>query len=302
MTFNLKRILIISLCIAGFGLAAIVIYGQGSRHSNQTFNAERAYNDLLFQINQGPRTPGSLSHQKTGDWIKAELEKNGWATSIQQTTQQGQSIKNIIGKRGSQRPWIILGAHYDSRQIADRDPEIDNQRLPVPGANDGASGVAVLLELARILPPALDQEIWIVFFDAEDQGNIPEWDWILGSRAFAQSLQAYPDDVVIVDMVGDEILNIYLEKNSNPDLSNEIWAVAVSLGYENYFIPEYKYRILDDHLPFIEKGISAVDIIDFDYPYWHTVSDTPDKTSPKSLKIVGDTLYFWLITPPDLAN
>jgi len=195
-----------------------------------------------------------------------------------------------------------LGAHYDSRQLADQDPEITNQRLPVPGANDGASGVAVLLELARILPPALDQEIWIVFFDAEDQGNIPGWDWILGSKAFVQSLQTYPDDVVIIDMVGDENLNLYLEKNSNSDLSNKIWGIAASLGYESNFIPEYKYRILDDHLPFIEKGISAVDIIDFDYPYWHTASDTSDKTSSKSLKIVGDTLYSWLITPSDLAN
>ncbi len=302
MTFKFKRILIISLCIAGFGLAATAIYWQDFHHLNPTFNAERAYDDLLFQVNQGPRIPGSLSHQKTGDWIKAELEKNGWDTSIQHTTQQGQPVRNIIGKRGSQRPWIILGAHYDSRQLADQDPEITNQRLPVPGANDGASGVAVLLELARILPPALDQEIWIVFFDAEDQGNIPGWDWILGSKAFVQSLQTYPDDVVIIDMVGDENLNLYLEKNSNSDLSNKIWGIAASLGYESNFIPEYKYRILDDHLPFIEKGISAVDIIDFDYPYWHTASDTSDKTSSKSLKIVGDTLYSWLITPSDLAN
>ena len=302
MTFKSKILLIISLLATGFGLAAIVIYQQSFRHTRQSFNAERAYNDLLFQVNQGARIPGSLSHQKTGDWIKAELEKNGWDTSIQQTTQQSHSIKNIIGKRGNQRPWVILGAHYDSRQFADQDPEITNRILPVPGANDGASGVAVLLELARILPPVINQEIWFVFFDAEDQGNIPGWDWILGSKAFVQNLQAYPDYVVIIDMIGDEDLNLYLEKNSNPNLANSIWSTAFSLGYEDSFMPEYKYRILDDHLPFIEKGIPAVDIIDFDYPYWHTLNDLPDKTSSKSLKIVGDTLYSWLITSSDLAK
>lgn len=302
MTHRHKRTLIILLCFACFGLVAIVVYEQSFRHSDQSFNADRAYNDLVLQVNQGPRVPGSLSHQKTGDWIKTELEKNNWNASIQQTTQQGQPIRNIIGKRGSIRPWIILGAHYDSRQLADQDPQIDNRKLPVPGANDGASGVAVLLELARTLPPALEQEIWMVFFDAEDQGNIPGWDWILGSKAFVQSLQAYPDNVVIIDMIGDENLNLYLEKNSDSNLSKNIWASAALLGYESYFIPEYKYRILDDHLPFIEKGISAVDIIDFDYPYWHTISDTSDKISTNSLKIVGDTLYSWLTTLPDLVN
>jgi len=302
MTHRHKRTLIILLCFVCFGLVAIVVYKQSFRHSDQSFNADRAYNDLVLQVNQGPRVPGSLSHQKTGDWIKKELEENNWSASIQQTTQQGQPVRNIIGKRGGIRPWIILGAHYDSRQLADQDTQIDNRKLPVPGANDGASGVAVLLELARTLPPALKQEIWMVFFDAEDQGNIPGWDWILGSKAFVQSLQAYPDHVVIIDMIGDENLNLYLEKNSTPDLSKNIWASAALLGYESYFIPEYKYRILDDHLPFIEKGISAVDIIDFDYPYWHTISDTSDKISTNSLKIVGDTLYSWLTTLPDLVN
>ncbi|MCC6148525.1 MAG: M28 family peptidase [Anaerolineaceae bacterium] len=239
---------------------------------------------------------------KIGNWLQEELEANHWNTSVQEITWQGQAVINIVGKRGRYRPLILLGAHYDSRQVADRDPLPSKQASPVPGANDGASGVAVLLELARTLPPELEQEIWIVFFDAEDQGNISGWDWILGSKAFAENLTILPDYVVIIDMIGDKDLNIHLEKNSNQALAQQIWGSAASLGYSNYFIPEYKYQILDDHLPFAQKGIPAVDIIDFDYPSWHTIADTPDKTSPNSLKVVGETLYSWLITQSKLAN
>lgn len=217
----------------------------------------------------------------------------------------GQPVRNVISKLGQGHPWIILGAHYDSRILADHDPNIQNQKLPVPGANDGASGVSVLLELGRILPGYFLEEhkisnyranqIWLVFFDAEDNGNIPGWDWILGSRAFVNKLEEQPDAVVIVDMIGDENLNIYIEKNSDQNLSEEIWSLASDLGYSTYFIPIQKYSILDDHIPFIEAGITAIDIIDFDYEYWHTIEDTIDKTSAQSLQIVGDTLLAWIL-------
>jgi Zn-dependent M28 family amino/carboxypeptidase len=101
--------------------------------------------------------------------------------------------------------------------------------------------------------------------------------------------------VVIVDMIGDADLNIYKEWNSDPKLTNEIWEVANNLGYENKFIPDYKYSMLDDHTPFLEAGIPAVDLIDFDYPYWHTVHDTPDKVSAESLQSVGETLHAWIM-------
>ena len=164
--------------------------------------------------------------------------------------------------------------------------------------------MAVLLELARVLPEYFErqvdidqgkyQQIWLVFFDAEDNGNIADWEYIMGSRAFVAELDEYPDAVVIVDMVGDADLNIYLEKNSDPMLSGEIWAKANELGYSDMFIPKYKYRIFDDHIPFLEAGIPAIDIIDFDYEYWHTVSDTTDKVAEKSIKVVGETLLAWL--------
>jgi len=136
--------------------------------------------------------------------------------------------------------------------------------------------------------------LWLVFFDAEDNGRIEGWDWILGSRAFVDSLQFKPEAAVIVDMIGDADLQIYLERNSDKVLRDEIWQAAAGLGYDEVFIPEEKHSMLDDHTPFLEAGIPAVDIIDFDYPYYHTTQDTPDKVSAESLQVVGDTLLTWI--------
>ena len=133
-----------------------------------------------------------------------------------------------------------------------------------------------------------------MFFDAEDNGDVPSWDWILGSQAFVEQLEGEPDAVVILDMIGDTDLNIYLEQNSSSTLSAEIWAQAAALGHADHFIPVPKYRILDDHIPFLNAGIRAVDIIDFDYPYWHTTEDTADKVSAESLQVVGETILAWL--------
>ncbi len=242
----------------------------------------------------GPRPPGSSAHQKTVDYIVAQVRAAGWEAEIHQTERLGHPLQNIIARRNNGGRQIILAAHYDTRLISDHDPDPTLRSLPVPGANDGASGVAVLLELARSLPPDLPLDLWLVFFDAEDQGNIPGWDWILGSRAFVEERLDQPQAVVIVDMVGDADLNLYYERNSNAQLMAEIWQLAAELGYADAFIPEYKYTILDDHIPFIEKGITAIDIIDFDYRYWHTQQDTIDKVSAQSLKIVGETLHHWL--------
>jgi Zn-dependent M28 family amino/carboxypeptidase len=164
----------------------------------------------------------------------------------------------------------------------------------VPGANDGASGVAILLELARVLPED-SVPVWLVFFDAEDNGRIDTWDWILGSTEFVENNPVQPQAVVIVDMIGDADLNIYKEKNSNSELTNEIWNIAKSLEYDSVFFPEYKHSMIDDHTPFLRAGIPAVDIIDFDYPYWHTLQDTPDKVSGASLQAVGETLQVWVV-------
>jgi len=260
------------------------------------FDGDRALQHIATQLDFGPRTPGSEGHNKIVSWMVDELQTTGWDAEVQELSYGDYMIQNVVAKRGQGAPWIIVGAHYDTRFFADQDPDPDKRKQPVPGANDGASGVAVLLELARVLPADLPGEIWLVFFDAEDNGDIPGWDWILGSQAFVEVLEGQPDAVVIVDMIGDAEQQIYWEKNSHPELKQEIWRVAETLGYADHFISKPGYRILDDHIPFLQAGIPAVDIIDFDYPAWHTVDDSMDKVSAQSLQVVGEVLVQWLLT------
>lgn len=257
-----------------------------------SFDGLRAYEDVETQIAFGPRVPGSNAHVQVREWMRDELEAAGWQVEVQEAEALGHPIFNLVAKRSDDPPQIILGAHYDTRLFADNDPVLANRNQPPPGANDGASGVAVLLELARSLPKDT-VNVWLAFFDAEDNGRIESWDWILGSTAFIESNSIQPRAVVIVDMIGDADLNIYKERNSDPALTDEIWLVAESIGYGAQFLPEYKYTMVDDHLPFIKMGIPAVEIIDFDYPYWHMLADTPDKVSPLSLEAVGKTLWVW---------
>lgn len=266
-----------------------------SQKDTTAFNAERAYRDVEYQLSLGPRIPGTLGHDQILDWMQSELESSNWQVERQELTINGKKIINLIASRGAGE-YILLGAHYDSRIFADHDPEPALKNDPVPGANDGASGVAVLLELARTLPVDPPGAIKLVFFDAEDNGGIDDWDWILGSRAFVRELVNKPSAAIIVDMIGDADLEVYYERNSDVILMEQIWQQARNLGYENIFIPEYRHSMLDDHTPFIEAGIPAVDLIDFDYPYWHTTSDTLDKVSPESLKAIGDTLTAWLLS------
>ncbi len=263
----------------------------------QEFDENRAFRDLEYQVNLGPRVIGSKAHEQVREWIIRENEGSEWSVEVQSESINGQDIHNIIARREIDRelPWVIIGAHYDTRIYADRDPILENQTRPVPGANDGASGVSVLMELARVLPKNLNANVWLVYFDAEDNGSLPGGEWVVGSRAFVESLQEKPEAVVIVDMVGDKDLQIFMEKYSDEILSREIWAIAEELGYDEVFVPFPKHRIIDDHLPFIQAGIPAVDIIDLDYPYWHSVEDTLDKVSAESIKIVGDTIGAWLV-------
>lgn len=285
--------LVASWYIASFLTAEPDSVSTGISPTESVFDGQRAYEDVKTQVAMGPRTPGSAGHAQIREWMRTELESAGWIVEVHESERMGNPIYNIIAKRSDEAPEIILGAHYDTRFFADNDPDETKRSEPVPGANDGASGVAVLLELARTLP-ADTEPIWLVFFDAEDNGRIEGWDWILGSRAFVEEVPVQPNAVVIVDMIGDADLNIYLEKNSNHAIRAEIWETAAQLGYGDVFINEEKYSILDDHTPFLEAGIPAIDIIDFDYPYWHTTQDTVDKVAPESLHAVGDTIWHWL--------
>jgi Zn-dependent M28 family amino/carboxypeptidase len=259
-----------------------------------TFNGETAYQHVLAQVAYGPRPTGSEAGWATGDFILATLEQTGWSAETQEFIFRGVKGRNLIGKLGS-GPILILGAHYDTRPAADHDSDPAKRGEWIEGANDGASGVAVLLELARVLEASkLKNEVWLAFFDAEDRGRLEGWPFSVGARHMAENLAVSPQAVVVVDMIGDADQNIYLEQNSTPPLRESIWAVAAELGYEAYLIPQLKHSIIDDHLPFLERGLPAVDIIDFDYPYWHTTADTADKVAPESLERVGRTLEVWL--------
>jgi glutaminyl-peptide cyclotransferase len=245
------------------------------------------------QMAFGPRPTGSEASRRTTDYILARLTDAGWDTETRPFVYREVEGRNLLGRGGAGEHVFLLGAHYDTRRRADHDPDTPDQ--PVPGANDGASGVAVLLELARVLDlAAVDGEVWLAFFDAEDNGRLDGWDWIVGSRDFAARLEVTPEYVIVVDMIGDADQDIYLEGNSDPVLQAHLWAIAADLGYLDYFIPEVRHSMLDDHTPFLEKGIPAVDIIDFDYAFWHTTQDTTDKVSPASLERVGRVLETFL--------
>jgi len=256
------------------------------------FSGPAAFAHVEAQMKLGPRPTGSVANRATGDYIIAQLRQFGWATQEQRFDYHGTGIRNIIGQKGS-GPVLILGAHYDTRRRADQDKT--RPADPVLGADDGASGVAVLLELAHVLDARkLTNQVWLAFFDAEDDGDLDGWEWVVGSRYMAQNLTVRPVAVIVVDMVGDADQQIYFDRNSNRDWSQRIWTVAGELGYGEYLIPKVKWSMFDDHTPFAQQGIPAVDIIDFDYPYWHTTADTTDKLSPDSLMHVGRTLQVLL--------
>lgn len=293
-----KRAVSIYLILIGILLTIVIGWYTASflnrEPASASFDGSRALADVETQVAFGPRTPGSEGHAQIREWIRAELESAGWIVQVHEAERLGHPIYNIIAKRSHEDTKVIIGAHYDTRFFADNDPDPNKHTEPVPGANDGASGVSVLLELARTLPEDT-VPVWLVFFDAEDNGRIEGWDWILGSRAFTEDIFVETEAVVIVDMIGDADLNIHLEKNSNVEIRTQIWDTAAKLGYADKFINEEKYSMLDDHTPFLEAGIPAVDIIDFDYPYWHTTQDTPDKVSAESLQAVGETLWHWIV-------
>lgn len=257
------------------------------------FSGEKAMQHAIEQMKYIPRDTGTDGWRKTGDYILAQFKAAGWQAVEQTFPYQNIQCRNLIGKRGT-GPILIIGAHYDSRKRADQDPDPYKRTLPVPAANDGASGIAILLELARILKPeTLNRTIWLAAFDAEDNGDLDGWDWIQGSTYMANNLPELPQGMILLDMIGDADQQLYYERNSHPAMMEGLWKVAADLGYKA-FVPQYRHSMIDDHIPFAQKGIPAVDIIDFDYPAWHTTSDTIDKISVASLEAVGCTLEEWL--------
>ncbi|MEM2900443.1 MAG: M28 family peptidase [Thermoplasmata archaeon] len=265
------------------------------------FSGELANKSVKEQCSMGFRIPGSRVSKECATYISYHLIRYGFEAKYQNFTAEHDgkvvNFSNVIGaKYGLDNKFtnmiIVLGAHYDTRPFADRDKE-ENKTKPILGANDGASGVAVLLELARVLSfVELGISIELVFFDGEDLGKRAD-EMFYGSRYYANTLSDQKREnilaFILVDMVGDDDLQIFKEKNSDKNLISFIWKVAKMHGCKA-FQEEYKYAIIDDHIPLKEKGVPVIDIIDFDYPYWHTLEDTPDKVSAESLEQVGKTL------------
>ncbi len=270
------------------------------------FDEIRAFEYLKKQCSFGPRSPGSSGHRKCLRFFIEELQKSADAVVEQPflhtdfRNQKTHTLTNIIASFGKQGERILLCAHWDTRPWADFDPDPGNRDEPILGANDGASGVAVLLEIARILkqcPPP--RGVDIVLFDGEDAGLEGQNDtWCQGSRYFAQN-KGYdynPRCGILIDMIGDKDLYLPVEGNSQkyaPELVDRVWTKAEEVGL-SAFDRSVGFEMTDDHLELLKVGIPAIDIIDFDYPYWHTLQDTEDKCSPESLGIVG-TLLLHLI-------
>ncbi|MBL7108449.1 MAG: M28 family peptidase [Candidatus Cloacimonetes bacterium] len=290
-----------------FFLIIITFITFGCTKSIPKFDGERAFQLLEKQCSFGPRNPNSDGHLLCKNFLINFLKENGAEVKTQkfsaEVRDETYELTNIIASYYPQkRTRIFLGAHWDTRPWADLDSVKINHSKPILGANDGASGVAVLLHLAEILnqyEPVL-YGFDIILFDGEDAGTYGSFtDWCLGSKYFVNHLAEVgcePEVVIIIDMIGDKNLNINIEQNSyqnSPELVEKIWKIAAKNNISN-FKTKISEPIFDDHYPFLEKGFQAIDIIDFDYPYWHTLEDTPDKCSAKSLQKIGDVLMSYI--------
>lgn len=266
------------------------------------FDADRAFGDLIKQCDFGPRTPNSRAHEEAEDFLFSTLssttafcrrQRFEYYDSLDNVTLRLTNIIASYNPKADRR--ILLCAHWDSRPRSENDPDTNKQNLPVLGANDGASGVAVLLELGRVFKnkaPPLGVDI--VLFDGEDYGrNDRQAGWFLGSYYFARNLGSYrPRLAILLDMVGDSDLQIYREAISEKyagQVNDYIWMIARETA-AIAFVDSVNHTVADDHVPLLAHGVKAIDIIDFDYPCWHTQEDTPDKCSSQSLAVVGNVI------------
>jgi hypothetical protein len=292
----------ILLCVTFLSLASC------SHKPKTGFDGQAAYDYAATQVSFGPRVPGSAAWQKAGDWIVAQMKTRA-DTVIEQrwmhTLANGDSIpmRNVLARfRPEASDRVLYLTHWDSRPIADSDPNPANRTKPIAGANDGASGVGLFVALGDLLkktPPNVGVDL--LFVDGEDYGTFgpPDVDVLIGSTYFASHLPSpgyQPIFGVLFDMIGDSQLNIYQEQNSQaraPEVVTRVWEEAANLGYSKYFIPEPRYAVTDDHIPLLQAGLRVIDVIDIDYEspeknYHHTLADTMDKISANSLGIVGD--------------
>ena len=295
--FNVFFGIALILFCTSYSFAILVPPSNG--RTEPAFDSNKSFEYLKKQCSFGPRPPNSNAHTKTKDYLALELKKYANSVMLQNFTckigENTLNLTNIIAMFGPNvDKKVILAAHWDTRPSADKESDPKKLNQPIIGANDGASGVAVLLELARAFkasPPPI--KIIMVLFDGEDYGKKTS-EMFLGSRYFARNIRPewFPDYGILLDMIGDKNLDVYIEQNSinaAPEVVNRVWKVAGDLGLKE-FHNKIGYAITDDHIELINVGIECIDLIDFDYPYWHTLQDTPDKCSPKSLGTIGKLL------------
>ena len=261
----------------------------------QGFDGQRALASVASLAALGPRPVGSEAHDTARVAIVDELNRAGWQVEEQTVDVGGVALRTVIGKAGS-GPLMLLGTHYDTPAVADLDPVEANRTQPVPGANDGASGTAVLLELARSLDKAtMNHEVWLTFFDGQypPVGGEPV---SAGARSLAESLpsEPLPEAVILLDLVGAADQRFPIDGNSDPALSETLWALGKQLGYETWFVPETRGAVDNGLLAFSQRGIPAANIVGPDYPYRRSVDDTLDKVDAASLERVGRLLQAYL--------
>jgi glutaminyl-peptide cyclotransferase len=258
-----------------------------------TFNGGRAFEDLRRLVALGPRPSGSRALEKARQEILRQLRQAGVAAEeerfVASTPAGSIPMVNVIAKiPGARRQVVIVAGHYETKRFDD---------FAFVGANDGGSSAAFLLEMARVLATRKNSfSYWVVFFDGEEAfQQFTETDGLYGSRHLVQKLTAdgelsRVEALILVDMIGDARLNIHREGNSTPWLTDMVFRSAQRLGYDKYFQDEPR-AYEDDHIPFVNAGVAATDLLDFDYGpsnrYWHTAQDTLDKCSATSLTIIG---------------
>lgn len=254
------------------------------------FDGNQAYQYVKQLVAFGPRSAGTAANHKTQAYIIGRLKDFGCPVDEQNfhalTPIGNVQMKNIIAKIPSSNPNVVLlASHYDTKLLKN-----------FVGADDGGSSTGVLLELARLLCARKNSvSVWLVFFDGEEAFD--KWsptDGTYGSRELAASLALSGEmsrvrAMILIDMIGPTHLKITRESNSTPWLTDLIWSTARRLGYGNVFVND-SISVEDDHTPFLERHVSAADLIDFNYPYWHTAADTLDKIDPRSLAVVGQVL------------
>lgn len=271
----------------------------------EPFSADRALQYASQQLEFGPRPTGSAANIEMGDWMVEELRLLGWDVTIQPfTAGNGTPARNIIAVRSdspsTERAGLLM-THYDTRRVSDRDPDVDEQDEPTPGANAGASGAAVLLELARSLDvPTTEHTICLVFLDGEENDGLEGWGNTMGADVFVQRLATdlprcdEPRFALYLDMVGNFNQRIFAESTSYPPLTAAIWSVGAELGHGNIFVNETTWSTVDAHTRMLENNVPATTIADYSYPHRYTLADTVDQLSVESFGRIGSTLKTWL--------